>query len=553
MTASAPTPAADADHAEFQRRIERLEAAAHVGSWEWDVAADRITWSAELHRIFGVDPADFEASYSAYLALIHPDDREDVDGRVQRAYGDGQPFALAHRIRRPDGQVRWLQSEGTVEMRADGPLRMFGFAKDVTDERIAAGRFETLLEAAPDAMILVDRAGTILLVNVQTEVTFGYEREELIGKPMEILVPEALRGAHARHRAGFQAQPRTRPMGAGLDLRARRKDGTELAVEISLSPIESPDGHMVLAAIRDISDRVLARDREAQAREHSVELDRLRAMNEFKTHLLNTAAHELNTPLTPLRLQLHLLRSGGLGALTDRQGHALLVLDRNVKRLSALVTDMLDVARIESGHLKIKPEPVAVKRLAAESIESFAETAHRVGVDIRIEVPDDLVVMADPARLTQVFYNLITNALKFTGDGGTVTVAAAREDDEAAIWVHDTGIGMTKEQMARLFHAFSQVHEDVQHGTGLGLFICKGIIQEHDGTISVRSDGPGRGSTFRFTLPVSKEPLASPRPAPVGPARVSPAPVTPPRVEPAPDRMTRTQDDPVARRLRELI
>lgn len=543
MTSRPPKPPTEPDAGALQAWLDRVEETAGIGTWEWDVATDQVKWSRKLVAIFGAGDKDWEPSFQRAMDMMVPEDAEQVAAAVEQSMETGDPFSVTYRIVRPDGTMRWLHGTGEVELGEDGkPARLYGLARDITDVRAAERRFELLLESAPDAMLLVDQRGIITLANRQVTDLFGYDRDEVIGKNVDMLVPDALRGAHADHPREYADEPERRPMGAGLDLHALHKDGSEVPVEISLSPIDMAEGHMVLAAIRDVTDRLRGQEREQRQREHQVELDRLREMNDFKTQLLNTAAHELNTPLTPLRLQLHLLTSGSLGDLDVRQSRAIGVLERNVKRLADLVADVLDVAKLEAGSLKMEPVPVSMQGVSAEVMEAFEETARRVGVGLRVESKTDLVVAADLSRVTQVAFNLVSNALKFTPRGGDVRLRYEKEGDHIRVSVTDTGLGLTAEQMGRLFEPFSQVHEENQAaagGTGLGLYICKGIIEQHGGTIGVQSEGPGTGSTFSFTLPIGHgDPVNAP-------TRQAPSV--------APERKAAQEEDPIARRLRELI
>jgi signal transduction histidine kinase len=199
-----------------------------------------------------------------------------------------------------------------------------------------------------------------------------------------------------------------------------------------------------------------------------------------------------------------------------------------------LVNDILDVARLDSGRLELNLKPIPLNDIIADGLESYAETARRVGVVLGHEGEEPLVVMADPERLIQVLYNLVGNALKFTPAGGHVTVRSEQADGAALVHVTDTGPGLSKEQMGRLFQPFSRVHDTQQStvaGTGLGLFICKGIMDAHGGSVTVASPGPGKGATFTVRIPL---------------AAVGQAPE--PRARPKPK-----QVDALAERLRELI
>jgi two-component system cell cycle sensor histidine kinase/response regulator CckA len=258
---------------EAQERLRKSEAAlalaqriASIGSWEWHIESNTVTWSEELYRIYGLEREAFAASFEGFIERVHPDDRERVQAEIQLALEEQRPFAFDHRILRPDGTVRVLAARGTPIFEGQRLAGMSGTGQDVTELRRAEEQFQGLLEASPDAFLAADEAGRIVLANAQAEHLFGYRRDELVGQPIDILVPERYREGHGRHRAGYAESPRPREMGSGLELFARRKDGSEFPVEISLSPFSSGDQRLFLSAIRDITER-----KEAEAARRAAE------------------------------------------------------------------------------------------------------------------------------------------------------------------------------------------------------------------------------------------------------------------------------------------
>jgi two-component system, chemotaxis family, sensor kinase Cph1 len=189
--------------------------------------------------------------------------------------------------------------------------------------------------------------------------------------------------------------------------------------------------------------------------------------------------------------------------LTERQRRSLTIVDRNARRLVLLVQDLLDVARLQGGRLTLQKSPVNVATLLSECVESFHQPARQAGVSLALAAGGDLSVEADAGRLSQVVYNLLGNAVKFTPSGGRIEARATRQGDEVVVEVQDSGAGLSPDQVGRLFQPFEQVHVQplAKPGTGLGLFISKGIVEQHGGRIWVRSDGPGKGSTFAFAVP----------------------------------------------------
>jgi PAS domain S-box-containing protein len=357
-------------------------------------------------------------------------------------------------------------------------------------------KFRALLESAPDAMVILGPDGLILLVNAQTEALFGYDRAELIGQPMEILVPDRFRKPHPDHRQLYFAEPRPRPMGAGLDLFGRKRDGTEFAAEISLSPIATPEGTLVTAAVRDVTAR--KRDLEEQSR-------RMHEANRLKSEFLANMSHELRTPLNAVIGFAKLLHAGKVGPLTDTQTEYLGDILNSSQHLLQLINDILDLAKVESGRTELHVEPTALTRVATEVKDSLRGLAAEKKLKLRVEVSAELpTVWVDQKMLKQVLYNYLSNAIKFTPDEGRVEMRIVPHGtNEFRIDVEDTGVGIKPEDMKRLFVEFQQLDSSAAKrypGTGLGLALTRRIVEAQGGHVSVKS-ALGEGSTFSAVMP----------------------------------------------------
>ncbi len=331
--------------------------------------------------------------------------------------------------------------------------------------------------------------------------------------------PEALT-AHVhpddRHLlASFEEDPWAVTETESVTYRIVHPDGGVRWVETRISLVRDETGHPLTArgTAQDVTPRVQAEGDRRRSRENELEVEKLTELDELKTLFLNSASHELNNPLTPLKVQTHLLLNGSFGPLAAPQRQALEVMSRSIARLVALARDVLDSSRIQGGRLNTRPEPTDIATILADADQNYGPRARARGVTLTVDMPSKVIAYGDPVRLAQVVTNLVDNAIKFTPKGGTVSVAIDADGDDAHIRIQDTGIGLSEDQIDRLFQPFSQVHEydtDRPQGTGLGLYISKGIMQQHGGDLWVESRGPGTGSTFHATLPLVEKDVPVP-------------------------------------------
>jgi PAS domain S-box-containing protein len=455
-------------------------------------------WSPGACATFG--HAEAEALGRGFADLVVPPDRVAEEQALRDAALAGDVMTRSTLRHHRDGSLLYVDSTTRAVRHDDGRLRGFLVStRDVTaltverDARLLEERYRDLLEWVPDAIVIANEIGRIVLFNSQSEAMFGWSRAEMIGQPIESLLPRRHGPAHVGHRLRYQRKPQVRRMGAGLQLYALRKDGSEFPVEISLSPLGASDGRFVMSAIRDISQQKAA-EKELQEKNAA-----LQVAHQAKDRFLATMSHELRTPLNAILGFSGILLMKLPGPLNAEQERQLGIVKHSGEHLLSLINDLLDLAKIQSGTMQLTPEPVDVGRLLGEVHASLQPLADRKGLALTLQLPAAQVeCRLDRRALNQVLLNLANNAIKFTASG---SVLLELDDTGPGLRIHvaDTGVGIAPEDQQRLFRSFTQVGDPSRRpeGTGLGLHLSASLAELMGGHITLQSV-LGVGS--RFTL-----------------------------------------------------
>ncbi|HTD74826.1 MAG TPA: ATP-binding protein [Steroidobacteraceae bacterium] len=455
--------------------------AAGLGFWTFDVAANALHWDESMFRLYGLLASDGEEPDALRESRAHLEDHARFKQGAADSLAGGRDYDIESRVVHPNGVIRHLKAVARITRDAAGrAVRMLGVTFDITERKHADEQFRLAIETAPTGMLLMDRNGSIVLVNAQIEKLFGYPRSELLGQAIEILIPDRFRAIIPDFRNGIFNMPTAE----GRDLYGLRKDGSEVPIEIGLNPLLTSEGEVVLSSIVDLS--------------HRLEIDRIR--NEF----VSTVSHELRTPLTSIRGSLGLLQSGAMGALPENATEMVTIAYKNSGRLVRIINDILDIGAIDAGKLALQMSSVPLGELLQQAVEANSGFAKKCEVQFFLEPVSSVdMVTADPDRLMQVVANLLSNAAKFSLPGSEVRIRVRSGPTMMRIEVEDSGAGIPEAFKAHIFEKFAQADASATRrfeGTGLGLSIARKLVEAMGGSIGFNS-AVEQGTVFYVELP----------------------------------------------------
>jgi PAS domain S-box-containing protein len=491
-------------------QLALAQESAGAGIWDWDMLSDRLEWSAQLFRLFGLDPARADASFEAWRRVVYAPDLEAAEQRIRNAVERRSVLKSEYRIVLPSGEVRWISALGRTLCDGDGrAVRMAGICLDVTERRTAeqrlfdtSQRLQALMDALPVGVSFSeDRdchqvAGNATLL-AQFEVT--PQDNVSASAPQAGAAGRKIRYLQDGRELDAAELPLQRAAAEGavippMELEIQLPSGRHWFAEASGAPLRDACGEVVggVAVVADIT----ARKRAEQA---------LREADRRKDEFLAMLAHELRNPLASIRNAVHIM--GRIGLADPRLRWANEVVEHQVSHLARLVDDLLDVSRIVRGKVVLKKETVAVATVVEQAVAATSAAIDSREQRLAVHLPKEPILLsADPVRLAQVLLNLLDNASKFSEPGAVVVLEVRCAGDEAVIEVRDNGCGIPAALLPHVFDLFQQGEASLDRplgGLGIGLTVVKRLVDLHGGRIEATSPGPGRGSTFTIWLPTS--------------------------------------------------
>lgn len=510
-----------------EKRFRIAVEAARCGVWEWDLEAGEVDLSDYMATLLGLEEGGV-APASAVIERVHPRFRDAVGHALRQATVYGA-FELTFPVQQPNGRIRWVDARGQARgPRGDtGFSAILGVALDITEARrakaaaqAAESRLRDGVESISDAFVLFDRQGRLILWNQAFEDAFAFRagvvRRGALKDELNRIAALAIKAEHPA--AGGRAGLREVELhdGRWLQLAERfTSEGGSVVTAADITAIRRQEAERRRAAddLRATVDQLEASQEKLSllARKYEVAMTRAEAANQAKSEFLANMSHELRTPLNAINGFSEIMASELFGPLNDKyKGYAADIL-KSGQHLLSLINDILDMAKIEAGKMTLHYEPVSLQTVCEDAVRLMRGKAQEAGLTIAIDAADLPPIQADPRGVKQVMLNLISNAVKFTPEGGRVTLSLTpfqgpAGEDRVRVACADTGIGIAPEDLARLARPFEQVegqHSKTTQGTGLGLALTKSLIELHGGRLTLESE-PGVGTVVSFDLPVKR-------------------------------------------------
>ena len=470
-----------------------------MGNWQWDTVSNKVEWSNNMYNIFKLDKGTDGLNFDTYFDFVHPDDKEIVTKYFDKTVDEKRLNRFTHRIIAGDGKLKFIQLLGEVITNDEGEvIEMVGTCQDVTEQKMAENKFRGLLESAPDAMVIVNEIGKIQLINKQAEKLFGYSVEELFGESVEILIPRRFADNHASHRDGFFSNPNARRMGEGKELFGINKEGKKIPIQISLSPLETEEGLLVSAAIRDITVQKLAQTKIIRAK-NDLELlaQKLTIQNNQLADFAHITSHNLRAPVSNLNSLLDFYNE------SEDEDEKLILFEKFeivIQHLTVTLNTLVDALKTKNmGSQDL--EDIMFNEVLDKTKEILIGEILKTGAIITSDFSKMPNITYDRIYLESIFLNLLSNTIKYRSEARVPEIFIKSEiiDGKIKLKFKDNGLGIDLEKHGHKLFGLNKVFHRHPDAKGVGLFMTKVQIESMGGVITATSK-VNEGSTFNINF-----------------------------------------------------
>lgn len=484
-------------HKLLVRETELLEAQriGHFGSFRWNIRTNKTTWSAEAFRIHGLSTDEVAIPMDQYFRIIHPDDQHDAMRAMREALQSTQTHEYTYRVCLRNGQTLWIKAVSSVEKNEQGDIILKGTFQDITKEmdskiKIEQERLkdEAMLSSIADGLFMTDSHGVITLINKAAQELIGLSSHEIVGRSIQSIFPIKNRKKEA---ISSELRPNSQALHTKQTITGvyyyTRRDGSDFPAAITVAPVvQNNEVIGVIEVFRDVT--------------------REEAVDRMKTEFLSLASHQLRTPLAAMKWNLEMLLEGDMGTLNDKQQKLTANVNLSNERMIDLVNALLNVSRIESGRIIIEPKPTdiatMITNVTSQLQHKIDDKKQTLQLNIAPSIPS---ISLDTELIQEAISNLLTNAIKYTPDGGSISIHAQVEGDQVSVSITDTGYGIPEKDQSKIFDKFFRASNIVKKdtdGNGLGLYLVQQIVRASGGSISFTSKSD-EGTTFIVKLPLA--------------------------------------------------
>jgi len=483
------------------RMLNVAEKITLMGHWQWDTIRNVVKWSTNLYSIFGIEEGLTNLTYETYFSFVHPADKEIVTEYFDKAANDKRFYSFTHRILTAKGQLKTVQLMGEIITNDQGEVvEMIGTCQDVTEQKMAEKKFRGLLESAPDAMVIVNSKGKIQLINKQAEKLFGYPAEELFNKSVETLIPERFIPEHSTQSEHFFARPRTREMGQGKELYALKKNGQELPIQISLSPLHTEEGLLVSAAIRDITKQKIAEHKIIKSKENLEAIaQKLRHQNKQLASYSHITSHNLRAPVSNLNALLSLYKQ------CTNEAEKIVLFEKFetvIQHLTSTLNTLVAALKIKNSNDTEDLEDINFDAILHKTKEILSYEILNSNAVIKSDFTNCSQIRSNRIYLESIFLNLIGNAMKYRSTDREPHIdiqSTLEKNGNIVLRFKDNGLGIDLERHGHKLFGLNKVFHRHPDAKGVGLFLTKTQINSLGGDISATSK-VNEGTTFTINF-----------------------------------------------------